>query len=307
MIAHALEAFPGLTLSVFFVFCRIGSCLMVVPGFGSPRVPMQVRLFFSLGASVAIFPVLGEFEGVRQRADDLPFIARLACVEIAKGVFIGFMVRFFFGALQFVGEAAASALGIGMNQTSAEDGEQMPALTSFITLTAAALFFITDQHLELLRALIQSYNVFHFGLTIYDFDGNYKAIKNHSESKFLGRFLNSTNQKAIFRAEFFPEEIWCGNISDKPFYITGHREKDDFITSIHSFDSSIEKSFEFKGVENFIIDSVADLNNDSIPEIVFSDGSGVAKIMDPSGHIISRFDCSTSMPLGTVCQYQTYR
>jgi flagellar biosynthetic protein FliR len=169
VIAHALEAFPGLTLSVFFVFCRIGSCLMVVPGFGSPRVPMQVRLFFSLGASVAIFPVLGEFEGVRQRASDLPFIARLACVEIAKGVFIGFMVRFFFGALQFVGEAAASALGIGMNQTSAEDGEQVPALTSFITLTAAALFFITDQHLELLRALIQSYNVFRFGA---DFGGN---------------------------------------------------------------------------------------------------------------------------------------
>ena len=56
-----------------------------------------------------------------------------------------------------------------MNQTSAEDGEQMPALTSLITLTAAALFFITDQHLELLRALIQSYNVFHFGA---DFGGN---------------------------------------------------------------------------------------------------------------------------------------
>ena len=163
MIAQALEAFPGLALSVFFVFCRVGGCLMLVPGFGSARVPVQVRLFFSLGASTAIYPVLGEFEGVQQHAADLTFIARLAAVETAKGVFIGFMVRFFFAALQFVGEAVASALGIGQNETSAEDGEQMPALTALVTLAAVALFFITDQHLELLRALVQSYRVFGFG------------------------------------------------------------------------------------------------------------------------------------------------
>ncbi len=163
MIAQALEAFPGLLLSVFFIFCRIGACLMLVPGFGSARVPVQVRLFFSLGASVAIFSAIGEFDGVRQSASDLAAVAKLAGVETAKGVFIGFMVRFYFAALQFVGEAAASALGVGMNETSAEDGEQMPALAALVTLTATALFFITDQHLELLRALLQSYNVFAFG------------------------------------------------------------------------------------------------------------------------------------------------
>ena len=163
MIQQALDALPGLTLSVFFVFCRIGGCLMLVPGFGSARVPVQVRLFFSLGASVAIFAALGEFEGVRQSASDLPFIAKLAGLETAKGLFIGFMVRFFFASLQFVAEAVASALGIGSNETSVEDGQQIPALTVLITLTATALFFITDQHLELLRALTQSYNVFRFG------------------------------------------------------------------------------------------------------------------------------------------------
>ena len=107
--------------------------------------------------------MLGEFEGVRQRASDLTYIAKLAGVETAKGLFIGFLVRFFFASLQFVAEAVASALGIGSNETSVEDGEQMPALTVLITLTATALFFITDQHLELLRALTQSYSVFRFG------------------------------------------------------------------------------------------------------------------------------------------------
>ncbi len=163
MIQQALDALPGLIVSVFLVFCRIGGCLMLVPGFGSARVPVQVRLFFSLGASVAIFAALGEFEGVREGASDLPFIAKLAGLETAKGLFIGFMVRFFFASLQFVAEAVASALGIGSNETSVEDGQQIPALTVLITLTATALFFITDQHLELLRALTQSYSVFRFG------------------------------------------------------------------------------------------------------------------------------------------------
>jgi flagellar biosynthesis protein FliR len=163
MIQQVLEAFPVLILSVFLVFCRIGGCLMLTPGIGSARVPVQVRLFFSLGASTAIFSALGEFEGTRQVAGDISAIVRLAGLETSKGVFIGFLVRFFFAALQWVGEAASSAVGLGTNQSDPEDGEQVPALTSLVAITATALFFITDQHLELLRALVQSYDVFAFG------------------------------------------------------------------------------------------------------------------------------------------------
>ena len=174
MIQQALDALPGLTLSVFFVFCRIGGCLMLTPGFGSARVPMQVRLLFSLGASAAIFSALGEFEGMRQAAGDITAIVKLAGLETAKGVFIGFLVRFFFAALQWVGETSSSAVGLGTNQTDPEDGEQVPALTSMISITATALFFITDQHLELLRALMQSYSVFAFGA---DFGNNGEMLE----------------------------------------------------------------------------------------------------------------------------------
>jgi flagellar biosynthesis protein FliR len=163
MISQALEAFPGLVLSVFLVFCRIGACLMLAPGIGSARIPMQVRLFFSIGASVAIYSALGEFEAAQQAAGNTTAIIKLAGIETAKGVFIGFLVRFFFAALQWVGETAASGVGIGTNQGDPEDGEQVPAFTSLMTVTATALFFITDQHHELLRALAQSYNVFGFG------------------------------------------------------------------------------------------------------------------------------------------------
>ena len=73
------------------------------------------------------------------------------------------MARFFFASLQFVAEAAANAIGLGSLGTSPEDDEPLPAIASFVTISASALFFITDMHLEILRALVQSYGVLTFG------------------------------------------------------------------------------------------------------------------------------------------------
>ncbi len=165
MIAAALEALPGFALSAFLVFCRVGSCLMLIPAIGSARVPVQVRLMLCLGASVAVSAALGEFEGLRG-VPPLTKLASLVAVEIGKGLFIGIMARFFFASLQFLAEAAASAIGLSMMETSAEDGDSLPAIASLVTLTASALFVITDQHLEVLRALVQSYDVLTFGANL---------------------------------------------------------------------------------------------------------------------------------------------
>ncbi len=45
-------------------------------------------------------------------------------------------------------------------------GNSLPAIASLVTLTASALFVITDQHLEVLRALVQSYDVLTFGANL---------------------------------------------------------------------------------------------------------------------------------------------
>ena len=166
MIATALEALPGFVLSVFLVFCRVGSCLMLVPAIGSARVPVQVRLMLCLGASAAVAATIGEFAGLRQGTPPLITVASLVAVETGKGLFIGIMARFYFAMLQFLAEAAANAIGLSQMESSAEDGEMMPAMASLITITASALFVITDQHLEVLRALVQSYDVMAFGANL---------------------------------------------------------------------------------------------------------------------------------------------
>ena len=119
-----------------------------------------------LGASAAVAATIGDFAELRRGIPPLTAVASLVAVETGKGLFIGFMARFFFAMLQFLAEAAANAIGLSPMVSSAEDGELMPAMASLVTITASALFVITDQHLEVLRALVQSYDVMAFGASL---------------------------------------------------------------------------------------------------------------------------------------------
>ena len=57
-----IEDPQGTVLAVFAAFCRVGGCIMVLPGFSSFRVPVQVRLFLALGLSMALTPLLWDIQ-----------------------------------------------------------------------------------------------------------------------------------------------------------------------------------------------------------------------------------------------------
>jgi flagellar biosynthetic protein FliR len=149
---------PETVLLVFLLFCRIGGCLMLMPGFSSARVPAQVRLFIALAVTLALAPMLEP--SLRATLANMPsaMVLSLIVSEVAVGALIGVMGRAFFMALQFMAMAAAMFVGFGaMPGTPIEEAEPLPALATLITLTATVLLFLTDQHWEVLRALLASY------------------------------------------------------------------------------------------------------------------------------------------------------
>lgn len=150
----------GTVLLTFLVFCRIGACLMVMPGFGSPRIPVQVRLFLAVSTTLVLAPmVTPELEGDLGNAAP-PVVLQLIASETLIGATIGIMARIFFLALQFMGTAAAMLSGFGgMPDNAIEEGEPSAALANFLTLTATVLLFVTGLHFEVLRALVTSYSV----------------------------------------------------------------------------------------------------------------------------------------------------
>lgn len=149
---------PELILPAFVLFCRIGACLMLMPGFSSPQVPVNVRLFIAIACTLALTPLLApQVRGVASGASPVG-LAQIIVGETLIGSLIGFMARLFFLALETLAMAAAMAIGLANNLgVSVDDSEPLPPLVSLITLTATTLFFVTNQHLEVFRGLAASY------------------------------------------------------------------------------------------------------------------------------------------------------
>ncbi|WP_018387933.1 flagellar biosynthetic protein FliR [Ancylobacter sp. FA202] len=146
-------------IAAFLIFCRIGACFMLMPAFSSSRLPAKIRLFLALGLSYALTPLLGD-EITRTVAGLSQAQLLLAIAgELATGGIIGLLARTFFLALQTLMTAAAQAVGLSTpsSMVSEEDG-QMPEIATLMTLSATALLFATDQHWEILRAVVESYS-----------------------------------------------------------------------------------------------------------------------------------------------------
>jgi flagellar biosynthetic protein FliR len=149
---------PQSVVAVFAIFCRIGGCLLIAPGFSSQHVPVRVRLYVALAASLAMTPLL--IDGVRPAVGDGagPAILGVLFSETATGLLIGFVARIFFVALQFITVAMTQAIGLSaLPGTAVEDNDQVPALSTLYTTTATTLMFVAGLHTELLRGLIDSY------------------------------------------------------------------------------------------------------------------------------------------------------
>lgn len=145
-------------LGIFLIFCRVGGCLLIAPGFSSNRIPLHVRLFIALTTSLALAPVL--LEKVRGEVTALVPAEMLASIgsELLTGLLIGLLGRVYFLALQTMLNAVAMALGLGgMPGAPIDESEPLPPISSFIMMTATAILFLSDLHWELYRGLVASY------------------------------------------------------------------------------------------------------------------------------------------------------
>ena len=151
---------PDLLLSAFVVFCRIGGCLLLMPGLSSPRILVQARLFVAIGVSLAMTPiVLDEVQPLVQQAGPLGLFVIMA-FETLKGALIGLLGRVFFTALETMGMAISMAIGLSANLGApVDESEGLPAIVTVMTLGATMLLFVTNLHFEVFRGLAASYAV----------------------------------------------------------------------------------------------------------------------------------------------------
>ena len=165
---------PNVTLATFVLFCRIGGCLMLMPGVSSAQIPVQVRLFIAVAVTLALAPLLlGQAPLRALSADPVP-VLRLIVVESLIGVLIGVLGRLFFLALETMAVGAATMLGIANPfGFDVEPNQALPPIASFVTLSATAVIFMADIHWEILRGLAASYHAIPLGI---DFNSGHDGL-----------------------------------------------------------------------------------------------------------------------------------
>ncbi len=149
---------PETILAVFAIFCRVGACLMIAPGFSSSQVPTRIRLYIAFAVSLALAPML--IEDIKPTLGDGNGVTLVGVLfsELATGLLIGFVTRLLFMALQTITSAMTQAIGLSaLPGSGIEDNEQTPALSNLFSVAVTTLMFVTGLHIELMRGLIDSY------------------------------------------------------------------------------------------------------------------------------------------------------
>ena len=153
------QILPAEVFAILLVFVRVGSALMLLPGYGEPYVPPRFRVFLALMISLAVVPNLS------QSLPPMPVSAvSLGLVilgEILIGAFLGTLARMFLAALTTAGmliaymSTMANAL---VNDPSA--AQQGSIAGSFLTVVALLMIFTLNLHHMMLWAVVDSYQLF---------------------------------------------------------------------------------------------------------------------------------------------------
>ncbi|RWX77031.1 flagellar type III secretion system protein FliR [Neorhizobium lilium] len=147
----------GTLLALFLAFCRIGGCFMLMPGFSSARLPMQVRLFLSLALSMAILPMIWDTIYPKTTADPATFGMMIASETVVGAVF-GLIARLYTVGLQFAGTAIATAISFnGPPGSDIMEDSSENQLTGMLSLAGLLVLLMLNFHHIVIKSLLDSY------------------------------------------------------------------------------------------------------------------------------------------------------
>jgi len=147
----------GVVLALFAAFCRIGGCILVLPGFSTARLPTVIRVFVALTITIALLPIMWDqlYPKIRGTTPDYML---LCLFESLIGVVLGMIARFYALGLQFLGTVVT--MMIGLNTPPAPDileDSSEGQLTNVLTFAGLMVLFMLDFHHQVFIAIADTY------------------------------------------------------------------------------------------------------------------------------------------------------
>lgn len=157
--------FPGLSLfpegqiiAFALVFLRAIAFVMSWPVFGVNQIPVQVKILLALVLSVLLFPTL-KFVNAEQLMVGNQIIF-LAARELFIGLFLGYLMRFFFFAVSIAGELIGLSTGLSSAQMfNPLSGVSSNVMEQFQVILASLILLTLNGHHLFLQSWAQSYQL----------------------------------------------------------------------------------------------------------------------------------------------------
>ncbi len=143
----------------FLVFARVGTAIMLMPGFSAVYVNVRIRLAVGLTVSFAAMPlIMPLMPPVPASAGALVV---LIIMEVVVGLFFGFLARLALGTLQILGTFVSlfSSLANALVQDPVAE-QQSSVISNFLTAIGVLLILVTNMHHLMFEALIETYSLF---------------------------------------------------------------------------------------------------------------------------------------------------
>jgi flagellar biosynthetic protein FliR len=138
------------------VFLRIGAAVALLPAFGEATVPMRVRLGLALGLTAILYPAVAGSLPPAMPADAVPW--HLFATEPVAGLALGAVARLMLVVLAYAGTIAAQSTSLSQ-LFGGSAGEPMAAMGHVMVTAGLALACTAGLHVQVVAALIRSYEV----------------------------------------------------------------------------------------------------------------------------------------------------
>ena len=153
------ELLPEQAFSLLLIFVRLGTALMLLPGFGESYISPRIRLLIALTVTVVVQPVLPPV--LPALPDSAAALFLLIFGEAFIGFFIGSVARLLMAALSIGGMMIATVTGLANALTNDPTAAQQGSIAgSFLSMLALMIIIVLDLHHVLLRGVIESYQIF---------------------------------------------------------------------------------------------------------------------------------------------------
>ena len=161
------------------VFCRLGSAMILMPGFGESVIPVRFRLLFGFSFTILLAPFL--VAKIPPQPTEVASLFLLLGGEIFVGLFIGVLMRIMLAALDVAATIMSDINGLAsasiFNPLIATQGS---VIGVFLAGLAMVLLFVTGLHEQMIRGMVDSYSLFvpgqlpplgDFSKTVVEFTG----------------------------------------------------------------------------------------------------------------------------------------